>query len=333
MRSLRSLLKFTPLLAVVGIIATLSCKPETSSLPPKSNSRFTQIKDWPYGKSAYAHTEKILKYGPRPIESGAHKNVQAYISSELTKAGWIVTKQEFETQTPYGMRSFTNIVARYNVAKQGEKAKTNSPEILLAAHYDSKMIDGFLGADDAASCVGALLEMAHYLPKQTDSIAPMIELVFFDGEEALKKNLVPGVDGIYGSTFYSKYLNRDLASEKKTYQKRPKFGVLLDMIGHKNLSISIPSDTPHSLLISYMDIAAKHRLEKTFKVANHRITDDHVPMNEIAKVPTIDIIGDFNRTSWWHTTNDSFDIISEDSLATSIKFALELILDTSETIR
>lgn len=322
-------LSSVPLLVVATLISVISCK-ESPSLPPKASHTFSSIKDWPFGQEAYIHTQKIVDLGPRPIESKAHKKVQDYISGELRKSGWVVTKQSFNTLTPYGNRNFSNLVARYNMAEKGRPEKTNSPKILLAAHYDSKMIDGFVGADDAASCVGALLEIAKHLPSQPSSVAPVVELVFFDGEEALKKDLIQNVDGIYGSSYYSDYIYRDLAGDKKTYQERPKFGILLDMIGHKDLSIAVPSDTPDLLLTSYQKIISKHGLRSQFKVAPGPILDDHVPMNNIANVPTIDLIGDFgNKREWWHTKNDNIDLISKESLSVSIQFALELMMDVA----
>ncbi len=319
-------LYLTVLLLVAVMVTLISCMKKTT-LPPIASNTFSSIQNWPFGEDAYLHTQNIVNFGPRPIESKAHKKVQDYITYELNKSGWVVTEQSFQSETPYGRRNFTNLVARYNILESGSSQKNNSPNILLAAHYDSKMIDGFLGADDAASCVGALIEIAKHLPSQPNSVAPYVELVFFDGEEALKKNIVQGKDGFYGSSYYSGYIQRDLANDRKTYQKLPKFGILLDMIGHKNLSIAIPSDTPPPLMKSYQKIIGQHGLRSQFKVAPGPILDDHVPMNDIAKVPTINIIGDFSRKNWWHTDDDNFDIVSEKSLTISIQFTLELMMD------
>ena len=197
----------------------------------------------------------------------------------------------------------------------------------MAAHYDSKFLEGFVGADDAASCVAALLEMAEEIPKQDVKLAEKIELVFFDGEEALKKDINPGKDGLYGSLYYSNYLNNDVTSTKTNYKKRPDFGILLDMVGHKNLSIKIPSDTAYPLLVTYLDLVDKYNLADQFGVYPRPIIDDHLFMNDIAKVPTIDLIGEFSppKNKWWHTKNDNFSIISQKSLSTSIQFTLEMI--------
>jgi|GEM_PF-368495 len=311
-----------------------SCQKE-STLPPKatgmgSDSSNIEIlndvdkqvispyKNWEFGRKAYFHTKKILDIGPRPIESEGHKKTQAYITTHLEKSGWIVSRQSLKAMTPYGERSFVNLIAR-------RKDAAKSPNIVLAAHYDSKLMDGFLGADDAASCVGALLEIAEHLPSHENAISQQMELVFFDGEEALTPSIEYLKTGLYGSIYYSKYMRNDAAGDKKTYSHIPKFGMVLDMIGHRNLSVKIPSDTPYPLLKSYLAVIEKHQLEDRFGVAKGSILDDHYPMNMIADLPTMDLIGDFSAKSWWHTNRDNLDNISENSLNVSIQVALEII--------
>lgn len=331
MRKLTSLPILSLLLCGVTYLAISACKQPTK-LPPSSSSEsqkakiFSSYDGWPFGEQAYLHTKAIVDLGPRPIESKAHQKTQDYISSKLAKYGWSVKKQAFEADTPYGKRKFTNLIAR---KKSANSAESGSPDILLAAHYESKMMDGFLAADDAASCVGALLEVAEFLPKVDLAIASRVELVFFDGEEALKRDIVPNKDGLYGSLYYSSYLNKDVTSTKSNYSKRPKFGILLDMIGHKNLAVKIPSDTPYGLMKSYIKVVDQHRLNDQFGFAAGPIIDDHLFMNEVAKVPTIDLIGDFASPSnrWWHTNDDNFSNISQKSLATSIQLAMELMRD------
>jgi hypothetical protein len=327
---------FLPLITLGSLICLFStaCQKE-STLPPKATGKgndssnieafhdvekqvISPYENWEFGSKAYLHTKNILDIGPRPIESDGHKKVQAYITTELEKLGWNVSRQSFKAMTPYGERSFVNLIARH-------KDAIKSPNIVLCAHYDSKLMDGFLGADDAASCVGAVLEIAEHLPNHEPVITKQMELVFFDGEEALKPNIEYLKDGLYGSIYYSRYMRNDVAGDKKTYLHTPKFGILLDMIGHRNLSIKIPSDTPYSLLKSYFAVVEKHQLEDRFGVANGPILDDHYPMNMIADLPTIDIIGDFSAKDWWHTDKDNFQNISENSLNVSIQVALEII--------
>ena len=69
----------------------------------------------------------------------------------------------------------------------------------------------------------------------------------------------------------------------------------------------------------------KYKSEDSFGVARGSILDDHYPMNKIADLPTIDLIGDFSNKDWWHTEKDNFSIISQKSLNLSIQVALDLI--------
>lgn len=321
-------------LCCVFFLAPVSCNRETP-LPPKATGLgsdssdldalndiqkqvISPYKNWNFGSKAYLHTKKILEIGPRPIESVGHQKTQAYITKQLEAHGWKVSRQSFKAQTPYGERNFVNLIARH-------KDATDSPNIVLAAHYESKILDDFLGADDAASCVAAILEIAEHLPQHEPAIAKQMELVFFDGEEAITPSMEYLKDGLYGSIYYSNYLRNDVTSDKKTYLHIPKFGILLDMIGHKNLSIKVPSDTPYSLLKSYFAVIEKHQLTDRFGVAQGPILDDHHPMNQIAHLPTIDIIGDFTSKTWWHTSKDNLNNISENSLNISIQVALEIL--------
>jgi glutaminyl-peptide cyclotransferase len=322
------------LLCSLFFLIAVACKKE-SPLPPKATGIGTDssdldalndikkqvispYKNWEFGSKAYLHTKNILEIGPRPIESEGHQKVQAYITNQLEAQGWKVSRQSFKAMTPYGERNFVNLIARH-------KDAIDSPNIVLAAHYESKILDDFLGADDAASCVGAILEIAEHLPQHESDIIKQMELVFFDGEEALAPSIEYLKDGLYGSIYYSNYMRNDVTSDKKTYLHMPKFGMVLDMVGHKNLSIKIPSDTPYSLLKSYFAVVEKHQLTDRFGVAKGPILDDHVPMNQIAHLPTIDIIGDFSSKTWWHTKNDNLNNISENSLNVSIQVALEII--------
>ncbi len=325
-----------PLLTACTLVCatTTSCRQE-SSLPPVATSEgvdssniaalnnietqsISSYKGWDFGKEAYLHTQNILDFGVRPIESEGHKKTQDYITKKLEKCGWSVMRQSFTTSTPYGERTFTNLIARH-------KDATTTPNVVLSAHYDAKQLDNFLAADDAASCVAAILEIGENLPKHDQELAKQMELVFFDGEEALKPNIVYLKDGLYGSIYYSQYLRNDVNGPKKLYANKPAFGILLDMIGHNNLSVKIPIDTPYSLLKTYLDVVAKHDLQDRFGIAKGSILDDHYPMNEIAGLPTIDIIGDFSSKDWWHTTDDNLSNISQNSLNVSIQVALEIM--------
>lgn len=267
------------------------------------------------GRAAYEETAAILAKGPRPPGSEALDAVRAHVRAGLEKSGWVVEGQRFERMTVAGKINFENLRARF---PNGAGDPWQRPvKGLLCAHIDSKLYKDrhFLGADDAASACAAIVVMAEFLAREKPEQAAKLELVFFDGEEAFGENITPQ-DGLYGSRYY--------ASQWRSRDDKPAFGILLDMIGHENLSIRLPSDTPVQLKDAVLAAAKEERAEKHFGMAPGPIIDDHVPLN-FAGIPTVDIIGDFSRSSWWHKPGDNLKIISADSLDISIRVTLRVL--------
>lgn len=271
------------------------------------------------GQAAYAHTEAILSKGPRPAGSSGLKAVQGYVTAELEKAGWSVKEQAFKRNTPAGEISFVNLRARF--APKGQDAWKTTPTGILCAHLDSKPIPGveFLGADDAASACGAILEIARFLAKHRPEQAAGLELVFFDGEEAFGPSITT-LDGLYGS--------REYAGLWRNQAQKPRFGILLDMIGHQNLRIHLPSDSPKDLKDRVLRAAEQENAGKHFGISQlPGIIDDHVPLNAVG-IPSIDLIADFPNTTWWHNHaggKDDLSVISAESLDLSMRVTLRTL--------
>jgi glutaminyl-peptide cyclotransferase len=269
------------------------------------------------GQTTYELTENILAIGPRPPGSAGLDAARKLVRSELEAAGWATEGQKFDRMTPIGRVNFENVRARF-------KSNDTDPwqrriDGLLCAHIDSKYYKDihFLGADDAASACAAIVVIASHLARSRPDLASRIELVFFDGEEAFMENITP-TDGLYGSRHY--------ANQWRTRDDKPAFGIVLDMIGHADLSIRLPSDTPSHLREAVMAAARAEGVERYFGMAPGPIIDDHVPLN-FAGIPSVDIIGDFTRKSWWHTPADNMKIISSESLDISIRVTLRLLDD------
>lgn len=285
------------------------------------------------GAEAYQHTKAILDFGPRPPQSAALDSVRAYLAKQLEATGWTTQLQTFERSTAAGVMRFSNLRARFKATPWDAPVKG-----ILCAHVDSKLINEFrfLGADDAASACAAILEIAGVLARENPDLAAGLELVFFDGEEAFGKEGITPFDGLYGSRYY--------ANEWRHQPHKPTFGILLDMIGHKNLKIEMPLDTPRPLLDAVLAAADKEKASKHFAAGpSPTVYDDHVPLN-LAGIPTVDVIGRFVVTvkpkgtfpngepryeavyvPWWHTAGDNLDLISPDSLDISIRVTLRVL--------
>jgi hypothetical protein len=250
------------------------------------------------GEKALAHVQRLVDLGPHPAGSEAIEKARDYIEEQLRHSGWQVTRQAFTDDTPRGKIHFINLIARFPGA-----AKTGSPSFLFGSHYDTKLFDTirFVGANDGGSSTGLLLELARVLG-QHPSVARNVELVFFDGEEAIEN--FSETDGLYGSRYFARELQRDGA-------KQFHGGILFDMVGDRSLGITFPADSPAAVARDVFAAAEALKLRKYFSYLDRDLLDDHVPLNTIG-IPMIDII-DFDYT-WWHTADDTMDKISAQSL-------------------
>jgi len=267
------------------------------------------------GQAAYDQTLVILAKGPRPPASAGLRAVRSQLKAELETAGWVTAGQPFERSTPVGNVAFENLRARFPAGAGDPWARP--VEGVLCAHVDSKTFKDkrFLGADDAASACAAIVEIAKFLAKAKPAQAQRLELVFFDGEESLGADITR-LDGLYGSRYY--------ANQWRELADKPKFGILLDMIGHEDLSIRLSTDTPADLKDRVLTAAKAEDAERHFGMATGPITDDHVPLIS-AGIPTVDLIGDFGHGGWWHTPADNAKILSAKSLDISIRVTLRML--------
>jgi Zn-dependent M28 family amino/carboxypeptidase len=248
------------------------------------------------GDKALARVQALVDLGPRPPGSDAIARARAYIEEQLKSAGWSVSEQAFTDQTPRGEMKFVNLIARF-----GGGAK---PTFLLCSHYDTKIFDNFqfVGANDGGSSTGLLLELARVLALQPD-LAAKIELVFFDGEEAVEN--FSQTDGIYGSRHFAKQLAETGAA------KSFRAGILFDMVGDRSLDITLPPNSPPAIIGGIFAAAEALNFRNYFTYFDQNITDDHTPLNAVG-IPVIDVI-DFHYPPW-HTSEDTMDKLSAQSL-------------------
>jgi glutaminyl-peptide cyclotransferase len=284
----------TPLvLLALASTALVSCgRAESVSAPD------TKIWEQFSGEKALAHVQYLVDLGPRTPGSGAIEKSRDYIENQLKASGWQTIQQAFSDETPRGKVRFVNLIARFS----GQKSIV--PSFLLCSHYDTKTFSNFrfVGANDAGSSTGLLLELARVLG-QRPNLASKIELVFFDGEEAYEN--FSDTDGLYGSRYFAKQL-----SESKT-AKRFRGGILFDMVGDRSLDITLPPDSPAQIARDIFASADALKLRNYFTYFDRSILDDHTPLNQVG-IPTIDII-DFDYPPW-HTAEDTMDKLSAQSL-------------------
>ena len=261
------------------------------------------------GEKALAETSQQVDLGPRPAGSPELEKARGLIEASLHGSGWDVERQKFTAETPHGPIEFVNLIARFS-AGGAHPAPRNTQRAIVCSHYDTKLFSTihFVGADDGASSTGALLELARVLALDP-ALAAQIELVFFDGEEALVQFTDPDdpkPDGLFGSRHYA----TSLVEDKRAAQF--KFGILWDMIGNPDLTITMPPDSPPDLARGILASADALGVRKNFGYFSRNILDDHEELIRRAHIPTLDLI-DFNYL-YWHTADDTLEHISGDSL-------------------
>jgi glutaminyl-peptide cyclotransferase len=275
-----------PILALLCLFVAASC----AKAPSKRI--WTQFS----GEKALAHVQALVDLGPRPPASDAIVRTRAYIEEQLESCGWNVTEQGFTDQTPRGKVEFVNIIARFGNASR--------PVYLLCSHYDTKIFDAFkfVGANDGGSSTGLLLELGRVLALEPQ-LAQKIELVFFDGEEAVEN--FTDTDGIYGSRHFAQELVKN--GSAKSFQG----GLLFDMVGDRSLDITLPPNSPSKITAGIFAAADALKLRGYFTYFDQDITDDHTPLNAVG-IPVVDLI-DFHYPPW-HTAEDTMDKLSPQSL-------------------
>jgi len=266
------------------------------------------------GEKLLAWAQSITAFGPRPSGSDALEKTRQFLEAELKALGWETRRQSFEDTTPRGRITFVNLRARFT-GGQSDPWDRPTP-VLVASHYDTKVFTDFtfVGANDGASGNAVQLELARLLAASPES-ARRIELVFFDGEEA-SIQYTP-LDGLHGSRHYARAW-RDWPRDR-----RPARGLLLDMVGEKDLRIEIPANQSSAALRTLALRAAEEAGHPaSFGLSSQEILDDHVPLG-MAGIDMVNFI-DLNY-GVWHTAGDTVDKLSADSLAITTRVALVFI--------
>jgi glutaminyl-peptide cyclotransferase len=286
-------------LATLGLMLAAGCHGE-GPLPPKEFD----------GAAALSYVQAQLAFGPRIPGTAGHKRMAAWLDSLLRTRADSVIAQRWMHRTARGdSLPLVNFIARFNPAA--------TARVLYLAHWDTRpRADGpssrdstlpVPGANDGASGVAILLGMADALKRAPPGIG--VDLLFVDGEDYGDFN--SDTDVLLGSRYYAAH---------QAPGSVPRFGILLDMVGDKDLQI---------LQEGYSLTAAPDLVEQVWSIARRighggvfkdeqgiSLTDDHIPLQQ-AGIRAIDLIdftfgGEDNK--WHHTPDDTLDKVSAASL-------------------
>ena len=253
------------------------------------------------GNRAYQQVAKQVSFGPRPAGTPALAQLQNYIESELKSYGCTVDTDNFSADTPAGRLPMKNIVAKIPGQTSGI--------ILLGTHYDTKRLDNFVGADDAGSSTGVMLEIARILCAKKQPSKYAVWIAFFDGEEAVNVQW-QDPDHTYGS--------RQMAAQMATSGDLPKVKafILADIVGGRNAHFMRDGESTKWLKDMVWNTAGKLGYGETFESAPTNFGgDDHYSFTA-RKVPSVDIMDlDPHDVPYWHTPQDTLDKISPKTLA------------------
>jgi peptidase M28-like protein len=246
-------------------------------------------------KRAFAELERQVELGPRPAGSRTLRRLAERLRRELPRG-------RFE-RVP-GHPGLRNVVGRV----PGDK-----PAIGIAAHYDSKDIPNFVGANDSAAGTAAVVEMARSLRRiRRPEGAPALRFILFDGEEATDDSRPFLETGLRGSTAYARRHRGELRAL-----------ILLDFVAGKGMRIQREASSDPGLWSRLRRAAKAVGAADAFPPGTgSAITDDHTPF--LAQgVPAIDLI------QWpydcWHERCDDMSAVSERSLDQTGETVLELV--------
>lgn len=280
-----------------------------------------------YADSAYAFTKAQCDFGPRDMNSRGHDLCGEWIVSKFKEYGCKVTTQ---TATLAGYDG-TKLRSRNIMASINPEATTR---ILLCAHWDSRpWADNdpdsanwrkpILAANDAASGVAVMLELARIIGKSKDEKAFNkqlgIDFVCFDAEDWGTPQWADVADNADSWALGAQYWSKNLP---QGYEAR--YGILLDMVGgvgakfyREGMSMQYAPEIVKKVWRAAREVGFGSYFPKE---DGGVITDDHVPVNQFAKIPTIDIIpyyADCQQSSFgptWHTLADNMENIDKNTL-------------------
>lgn len=313
---------YSPILLIISVIFMISCKqtPKPTADTPTDGAEVKVVASDFNVDSAYNFIKHQASFGPRVPNTPAHEKCAVWLEKTMKKYTKDVKVQSFEMKafngTPLRLK---NIIGTFN--------PTATTRILLLSHWDSRPfadndpdvtkhrtpIDG---VNDGASGVGVLLEAARQFSIKAPAVG--VDILFVDGED-------------YGAPQNEKSeIEDDWALGAQYWARNPhvpaysaRFGILLDMVGAEGATFTLEGTSMYfapDIMNNVWRIAAKLGYTSYFVPENsNAITDDHVYINQLRQVPTIDIIQHDPSTEsgfykHWHTIKDDMAGIDKNTL-------------------
>jgi len=252
------------------------------------------------GQRAFTHLQSVCAIGPRISGTAGMTKQQELLEAHFSSLGAALYWQDFDATHPQSglpvrMR---NLIVSWN--PQAER------RVLVCCHYDTRprpdrepsainQEKPFIGANDGGSGVALLMELGTQLAALKEK--PAVDFVFFDGEELVYR---PDDKYFLGSEYFATAY-RDRPAGTPEYRK----GVLLDMVAGKNAQFYMETNSlkyAPEVTREVWDVARRLGIREFKPVAKHEVLDDHIPLNQIGRIPTCDVI-DFDYPHW-HRRND-----------------------------
>ncbi|MCA1809189.1 MAG: M28 family metallopeptidase [Kiritimatiellia bacterium] len=285
----------TAFLLIMALALVIGCRPATPEAPA--------VLPLPDGERALAEVIDFIALGPRDSGTSGAEKAALYLRDRLTALEIEAMLDIFEDPAPIGPATFRNVL--------GVIPGSGPHWIVLGSHYDTKagIAPDFIGANDSGSSTGLLLELGRVLragPRPQHNIL----LAFFDGEECMER-YGPG-DGLHGSRHLAAALRQDGRAALVEAV------IIIDMIGDRDLTVTIPRNGAPWLTASALRAAARADIRHKFKLLQTNILDDHQPFLD-AGMPAMVLI-DFEfgsvpgRNDYWHTVEDTADKLCAGSL-------------------
>ena len=244
-------------------------------------------------RRAFALLREQVQRGPRPAGSAASRRLAERLRRLLPRGRF--------QPVPDGLRNVIGVVPGRNPRRT----------VVVGAHYDTKDIPGFVGANDAASGTATVVELARTIKRR--QLRPTVVFILFDGEESPKG--APEEE-------FERYGLRGSKVAARTYAHAEAM-ILLDFVGDKDLSIPRESLSNRRLWAKLRAAAKRTGNGRHFPpAATGGVLDDHVPFLR-AGVPAIDLI-DFDFPCW-HRTCDDMSAVSMKSVDATGETVLELL--------